>query len=85
MRLNRLIRACCIGNDVLGTTLAYEPSWCHEVISIYYLNTGTRYQLTSSDYNVYYPLAENMITYVKAGNDNKRISYFKFEKISMLI
>lgn len=62
------------------TTLAFiQRVNSVSVISIYYMNTGTSYQLTSSDKNVAYPsLSMDTIAYMALGDGQKQISYFRF-------
>lgn len=62
------------------TTLAFTQRVNNaSVISVYYMNTGTLYQLTSSDKNVAFPsLSMETIAYMVLGDGQKQISYFKF-------
>ncbi|HBW74006.1 MAG: Peptidoglycan-associated outer membrane protein [Candidatus Magasanikbacteria bacterium GW2011_GWA2_45_39] len=65
---------------LVDTTLAFMQRVNNaSVISIYYMNTGTSYQLTSSDKNAAYPsLSMETIAYMTLGDGQKQISYLKF-------
>lgn len=62
------------------TTLAFMQRVNNaSVISIYYMNTGGSYQLSSSDKNAAYPsLSADTIAYMTLGDGQKQIHYFRF-------